>query len=350
VNPGEITVIGRNGTLVDGVPQDGNGESRVTIAGVTAHLDGNFGDGNNVVNVDNVYLAGHLQLDTGSGSDVVFFGASGVVSTREYCEVRTGAGNDFFVAEDYKVFIADSLRIFLQDGGFGQSARLVGASAITSVVVTSGASEASDIVLQGVTSGGNIELEGNGRHNSFGIITSAASGNLLVSCPDGGNSIYIDTCYAAGFIQLIAVRSSGQPSPPPPGALPFVNQDNVTVARCQTSQIIVRTGGGSVHPGGSDRVQVYGNNIVGPPIQATAPGQAAAHVLYVETGDGTDLVSAIYNVANGNWFFSLGPAGGQLELVGNLVTGFASADGGVDTSALILSGNQFGGFAATRFR
>src|SRR5688572_25270350 len=67
VNAGEITVIGRNGTLVDGVPQDGNGESRVTISGVTADLIAEFGDGDNIINVDNVYLAGRMEIETETG-------------------------------------------------------------------------------------------------------------------------------------------------------------------------------------------------------------------------------------------------------------------------------------------
>jgi hypothetical protein len=39
-----------------------------------------------------------------------------------------------------------------------------------------------------------------------------------------------------------------------------------------------------------------------------------------------------------------------LTLSGNVIAGFASADGGEGTNRLNLFGNQFAGFASTRFQ
>jgi hypothetical protein len=319
-NSGEITVIGRNGTLVDGVPQDGNGESRVTIAGVTADLIAEFGDGDNIINVDNVYLAGRMEIETETGDDLIVFGETGVVSTRGEFNVLSGDGDDAVRLEDYKVFIVGQLHVSLQIGAGSESLNIVGASSQTFVNVHGGGDSSSQMILRGVTSGGSLHT---GSGGSLAIFTSAASGNLLVF--NGSGSVYVDTCYAARYVQVISEDST------------------VTVARCQTSQIVVRTGSGD------DAIFIHGNNLVGPPVQVTVPGNVAAHVLYVETGNGNDNVSASYNVANGDWFISLSPLDDVLTLTGNQVSGFASADGGTGTNQLNLFGNQFGGFASTRF-
>jgi hypothetical protein len=73
-------------------------------------------------------------------------------------------------------------------------------------------------------------------------------------------------------------------------------------------------------------------------------------VLSVKTGDGNDQVSASYNVVRGEAFAGLDELDDTLTLVGNLVTGFMSADGGTGGNRLILSGNQFGGSRFTNFQ
>jgi hypothetical protein len=349
-NAGEITIIGRNGTLVDGVPQDGNGESRVTIDGVTADLIADLDDGNNIINVDNVYLAGRLEIETSDGDDRVILGATGVVSSRENCTIRTGDGNDLFRAEDYKVFIADRLQVFL--GGRGNdSASLIGASAQTAIIVSGGAfaEGRNDFLLRGVTSGGDLEVLTHAQVVNIAIFTSAASGDLTVLCRSGHNSIYVDTCYSAEQIRVDSFSSNtgffprGGPPPVPP---PYNIDDTITVARCQTPKLFVNSGGDAnpTYLGGDDTLFIYGNNLVGPAVPN--PG---AHVLSVKTGDGNDQVSASYNVVIGVLFVGLDELDDTLNLAGNVVTDLASADGGTGTNRLNNFGNQFGGFASTRF-
>ncbi|MEX2141898.1 MAG: hypothetical protein WD894_21715 [Pirellulales bacterium] len=344
-NPGEITVTGRNDTFVDGVM---NGST--TLQGVTADLIANFGGGDNVINVDNVYLAGELDLDTGNGNDQVIFGATGVVSSAERCSVNTGDGNDLFLAKDYKVFIADRLDVHL--GGRGQdSAVLIGASALTSVRVSGGAFDQgrNDVFLQGVTSGGRLDVQAETPINNVAVLTSAASGDLRVYCRSGQNSIYIDTCYSAERI-VVDSWTSNTPFfphfPPDPITAPYNIDDTVTVVRCQTPLLFVNTTGDAnpTYFGGNDTVTIDGNNLVGPPV--ANPG---AHVLSVKTGDGNDQVSASYNVILGVAFVGLDELDDTLTLVGNLVTGIASGDGGTGTNRLNLFGNQFGGSSFTQF-
>ncbi len=344
-NPGEITVTGRNGTEVNGVV-----DGTATISGVTAHLNANFGDGDNVINIDNVYLAGHLELETEAGDDRLILGASGVVSAAQYCTLFTGDGSDVLRAEPYKLFVNGQIRIRLEGGGTQDALSLIGASSNAAIDVFASDSDVNEIVIRGVTAGGNLSVTSSAQINNIAIFTSATSANLLVGCESGRNSIYIDTCYAARFVQVLSLSSSTEYTPPPPVVPSFNIDATVTVARCQTPQIIVRTGGGNRYLGGNDTVDIYGNNIVGPPIQVTVPGHLAAHVTYVETGDGNDRTSASYNVARGDWFFSFSQLDDVLALTGNRVSGFASADGGTGTNRLNLFGNQFGGFASTRFQ
>jgi hypothetical protein len=69
----------------------------------------------------------------------------------------------------------------------------------------------------------------------------------------------------------------------------------------------------------------------------------------VQTGDGNDVVDATYNVALGDLFASFGELDDTFTLVGNLVTGVATADGGSGRNRLNEFGNQFGDFAASQF-
>lgn len=329
-NPGEITVTGRNGTMVGGVA---NGST--TIQGVTADLIADFGNGDNVINVDNVYLAGRLTVETGNGTDSIVFGATGVVSSAGDCRVAPGSSDDVFRAEAYKVFIGGNL--FVAGGG---TATLTGASALGRIDVFAH----SQVLMRGITSGSDIEIRPGGTVvNSIAIFTSAASG-INVIAPSGQNSIYVDTCYAPAGIVVQAQTSFISPEPSQPTVPPFNIDDTITIARCQTSRVSVdTTGARPIYIGGDDTVYIYGNYIV----EQLSSGLAR---LDVETGDGNDNVTASYNVVLGDVFASLAQLNDTLTLVGNLVTGFASADGGTGDNRLVLLGNQFGGFAASRFQ
>jgi hypothetical protein len=352
-NAGEITLIGRNGTLIDGIAADPmTGESRKTIAGVTASLDANFGDGDNIINVDNVYLAGGMEVETETGDDRIILGATGVVSTRRSCILLAGDGNDVIRAEEYKVFIVEQLSVLLEGGDGHQFASVIGASSLSLVHIGGGSESSVEMVVRGVTSGGNLLVSYGAPVTSVAIFTSSASGNLLVSCPNANNSLYIDTVFAAGFMRITATASDPTPGPQPPQPPPYNIDATITIARCQTKQILIQTGGlpDSQFFGGNDTIFLHGNNIVGPPVAGTVSVISPAHVLYIETGDGNDNISASYNVAVGDWFISMSQLDDLLTLVGNQVNGFASADGGPGTNRLNLLGNQFGGFATTRFQ
>jgi hypothetical protein len=204
--------------------------------------------------------------------------------------------------------------------------------------------------LRGVTSGGNLEVGGSSPVNNIAIFTSAASANLLIGGGAGHNSIYVDTCYAARFISVTSTESDGNYVPQPPEPPPYNIDATVTVARCQTPQILVKTGlAAPNYIGGNDTVYIYGNNMVGPPIQGALPGQRPAYVLDVETGDGNDTVSASYNVIRGDAFITLGQIDDTLTLAGNLVMQAAIADGGAGGNRLNSFGNQFGATAFTNF-
>jgi hypothetical protein len=325
-NPGEIMVIGRNGTLVDGVAQDVDGNSIVTIQGVTADLDATFFGGDDIINVDNVYLAGDMLIDTRTGEDSVVFGATGVVSSAGDCVISTGGGGeevDVFRAESYKVFIGGNLNV-----NSGKSARLIGASARGAINVL----QFAESYLDGVTSGNFIDVRPASTMVS-GIALFRTSATALIRIGTS-TSVYIDTCYSGGAIEVPGpppsfVHPSPGPGLPPPNV-------TITIARCQADRISVRT------PGGDDTVFVYGNNIVGTVTNDPELG--------IDTGDGNDNVTASYNVVVGDIFMSLAGLNDRVTLVGNLVTGFASADGGTGGNRLNLLGNQFGGSAFTQFQ
>jgi hypothetical protein len=331
-NPGEFTVQGRNGTEVNGVA-DGS----ATIGGVTADLIAHFGNGDNVINVDNVYLAGDLRVETGNGNDTIVFGATGVVSSVGECEVRpSGGGGDVFRAEPYKVFTVGRLMIM-----GGDSATMTGASSRNDILVFAHP----HVLLRDVTSGSTLEVRVAGTVvNSIGIFTSSA-GHVIVAAPSGQNSIYIDTCFALA-IDVLAHTSIITPSPPPSAVPPFSINDTITIARCLTSRITVNTTNSAGNPptfiGGDDTVFIYGNSLTGP-VSQNGP-------LHIETGDGNDNVSASYNVVLGDLFVSLAQLDDTLTLVGNQITGFASADGGTGRNRLDLIGNQFGGSAFVQFQ
>ncbi len=335
-NPGEFTVTGRNGTVVDGVV---NGST--TVAGVTAHINADLDAGNNVVNVDNVYLAGHLQVSTADGADRVILGATGVVSTGLDCTVATGRGNDIVRAEDYHVFIVGSLMV--QPGDDLDSVFLTGASSLTSINVEKSSlatrSESLECLLRGVTSAGQIGVTSGAGLNNIAIFTSAASAEISVFADSGVNSLYLDTNYAGTYIAVTAAEN-----------VPHSFR-TVTIARCQARQVIILLGGlHQASPAGVDQVTLYGNLIVGlPQTSIDAHPAVATSVLFIETGDAADSVDLSYNVARGNVFASLSELDDTLSLDSNIADGIVSVDGGAGTNRLNLFRNQFFGLVASRF-
>jgi hypothetical protein len=341
---GELTLTGRNGTLIDGMASK-------TIAGVAKDLLINLGDGDNVINLDNIYLAGKLDLRSGNGKDLIVLGATGVVSTTGACTVQSGFGDDVVRAQDYHVFIVGQL-LTRVGGGARSRIELTGASALGTIDVFGGDIGVNDIVLRGVTGANWLHVTAGAPINNVAVFTSAANENLYINCEDAQNSVYVDTCYSGRFIHVDTWSGPTGYFPDPPAQPPYNIDDTVTVARCQTPQIVVQTGRTDVlrYFGGNDTIYIYGNNIVGPPTQVTVPSNSPAHVLYVETGEGNDVLNTAYNVVRGPTLFSLFKGDDQLFLVGNLMTAFASADGGEGTNRLSLVGNQFNGFASTRFQ
>jgi hypothetical protein len=223
----------------------------------------------------------------------------------------------------------------------GDTATLTGASAIGNIIV----SAHPEVVLRGVTSGFDIEVRVAGTNvNSIGIFTSSAAHQIIVDAPSAQNSIYIDTCYAFA-ITVLAQSSLFLPGSPPTGIPPHNINDTITIARCQTSRITVNTtntaGDPPTYIGGDDTVFIYGNYL---PQITSINGP-----IHIETGDGNDNVSASYNVVLGDLFVSLAQLDDTLTLVGNQITGFASADGGTSRNRLELIGNQFGGSAFIGF-
>jgi hypothetical protein len=88
-NAGELTVTGRNGTTVDGVP---NGSA--TIAGVNSDLSINLGDGNNVLALNNAYINGEINITSGEGADLITLGEFQPVSPRDNLLIDTLGGDD----------------------------------------------------------------------------------------------------------------------------------------------------------------------------------------------------------------------------------------------------------------
>jgi hypothetical protein len=342
-NPGEFTIQG-SGTTVDG-------GTSATIGGVTGNMIIRLEDGNDVLNLDNVYLAGELDVRTGNGDDRIVLGATGVVSTAGHCWLQAEEGNDVIRAENYKVFIKDQLFITMR-GRVRNTISVVGASALGEITIFGGDSGTNDIVLRGVTAGLSVDIRGGAPINNIAVFNSAASRVLQIRCEDGQNSIYIDTCYAGRFLQVNSFSSASGYIPEPPKPAPYNIDDTVTIARCQTPQIVVHTGltGAMAFFGGNDTVDLYANYIVGPPTQVTLPTYAPVHVVYVETGEGNDTMNAAYNTILGQAIVSMLRGDDYLALIGNVFTGFASADGGEGANRLRLFGNQFAGFAATRFQ
>jgi len=327
-NPGEITVIGRNGTEVNGVA---NGS--VTVPGVTDDLDVNLLQGNDVLTIDNVYLAGDLFVHGSIGNNSITLGASHPVSTAGNLIVNTGTDNDVIQigTTTYNVFAIGTLWVH-SGAGFDNTSVYGASSQLFVQVQGSGTTR-----IQGVTSGGDLLVGGPG---DLDVRNSAASGPFHVG-NSGSGRVIVDTNYSAHFIELsFSARNT-----------------SVTIARCQAQQINVF---GSAYTGNSpstNLITIYGNYIVGPPYNF-----AYAHPLHPHTeslyinffGVGNDnyhhdIVDVRYNVVLGEMFAQLADGDDTLMLVGNRIDQPTRLDGGYGTNRLSLGYNDLRNLTAVNF-
>jgi hypothetical protein len=333
-NPGEITVIGRNGTTVNGVV---NGSS--TIPGVTADLAIDLAAGDDRVSIDNVFLAGHLILETGDGDDTIVLGESGVVSPEGNLEINSGSGDDNVSALGYHVFVAGGL--FLETGEGNDSVTMTGASALEDLQVgddTEGADADNSFtcLLNGVTCAGNLGVYGDAGTNSVAVLNTAATLYLNVDLEGAENTIYVDTCYSAGYISLLGGEYEAAGAARDPAASSTIN-----VFRCALLGLQVY---GSA---GDDTINVSGNLVTA---QQPFAGQPETFiVLYIDSGVGNDTVTGQYNVVTSVLSVQLSDGNDSLSLAGNLVTATAALDGGAGGDALSLSANAFGSLFTSNF-
>jgi hypothetical protein len=339
-NWAELAVTGRNGTSVNGTP-----DGTATIGGVTADLVFLLGDGNNVLFINNTYIAGDIEITTGSGNDFIVLGSNAPVSPGRRLDVNTGDGNDLF--STLQVYVGESAAIDLGEGG-SDRASLFRASAAQDITVANvGSTGYMETFFTQCTAGGTLGAFNHGRAGSIALTLSAASRTIQVGGRTGLNHVYIDTCYAAGYIHVETFNSSQ------PLIASSENGSVVTVARCQTLQLIVRTGSNvgvlpEPDPGLSDRVFVYGNLVVGPPyVLQSSIGVSQA--IYVETGKAADLVELSYNVTYERLFSHLGDEDDELYVTGNQVNQNATLDGGSGTDSLTEIGNILGSRTVLNF-
>ncbi len=166
-NPGELTLTGRNGTLVNGVP-DGS----TTIPGVSSDLRINLGDGANVLAIDNAYINGAITITSGAAADLVTLGEFQPVSPRNNLTINTAGGDDIvrLGVTRYTVFLAGNATINVGEGN--NQAALYGASSIRSTSITAGAGDDSIYVYGFNASDGGLSLLGDAGNNSLAVIAS----------------------------------------------------------------------------------------------------------------------------------------------------------------------------------
>src|SRR6185503_12028814 len=131
-NPGEITVVARNGTAINGV-LDGS----VTVSGVTKDLEVRIQwNTNNNISVDNVFLAGNLLMSLPSnGENTIVLGANDVVSTTGRIGIDYYGTHNTIRMENYNVFAGESIWVSGVDYGSSDIISIVGASTATGDVI-----------------------------------------------------------------------------------------------------------------------------------------------------------------------------------------------------------------------
>jgi hypothetical protein len=334
-NPGEFLISGVNGTLI-------NGAASATLGGVSGSIVFDLGGGDDNVTMDNVLVARDIIFeDSGGGNDTIVLGNAGVVSTGRNLEIGTGDGDDSVSMLNYNVLIGDNIYLDTAEGN--DSLRLDGASAAADIQIaddTEGADGANSYtcLITGVTSGANLGVYGDAGTSSVAVINTSALWYLYVQMEEGANTIYVDTCYSAGYITL----SAGEYETPGTGvAVNPAYNSSINVFRCACLGLQVYGGNGN------DILNVQGNLITQQPPFAGQPEELI--VLYIESGVGNDVVTGRYNVVHNITTAQLSDGNDSLTLVGNVVTSTAALNGGLGGNSLLLSGNVFGSLLTANF-
>jgi hypothetical protein len=334
-NPGEFLISGVNGTLVNGAASD-------TLGGVSGSMVLDLAGGDDRITMDNVLIARSIIFeDSGGGNDTIVLGNTGVVSTGRNLEIGTGDGDDSVSLLNYNIFIGYNCYIDTAEGN--DTVRLDGASSAMDIQIaddTEGADAANNYtcLITGVTSGANLGVYGDAGVSSVAVINTSALWYLYVQMEEGANTIYVDTCYSAGYITL----SAGEYETPGTGvAVNPAYNSSINVFRCACLGLQVYGGNGN------DFLNVQGNLITQQPPFAGQPEELI--VLYIESGVGSDTVTGRYNVVHNITTAQLSDGNDSLTLVGNVVSSTAALNGGLGGNSLLLSGNVFGSLLTANF-
>ncbi len=318
---GEFLVSGINSTLVNGAASD-------TFSGITGSIILDLGGGDDTVTMDDVLVARDIIFeDTGGGDDMVILGDLGVVSTGGNLEIGTGDGDDEVSMRNYNVFVGANCYIDTAEGN--DALDIDGASAALDIQIaddTEGLDEDNtySCLITGVTSGANLGVYGDAGKSSVAVLNSSALWYLYVQMEEGANTIYVDTCYSAGYITL----SAGEYETPGAGvAVNPAYNSSINVFRCASLGLQVYGGNGN------DTLNVQGNLITAQPPFEGQPEELI--VLYIESGVGSDTVTARYNVVHNITTAQLSDGNDSLTLVGNVVTSTTALNGGLGGNATI---------------
>ncbi len=317
-NAGEIIVTGRNGTVVNGVV-----DGAETFPGVTSDVQvRTFRNASNRVAVDNVYIAGHLWLVLSStGNSTAILGREGVVSTTGEVLIDAYGSNNVVRLENYNVFAGGAISVDVQNfETTNDDIVLVGASTGIGNVRVNVNNGNDSIYFDGVTSSAAFyitaarQYQDNGEKYIALLRSSAATfAYVALATSTRYSSIYVDTCFFGESLRVFGNTNELSEQPGPTGMA------EVTIARCLSPQIVVRTGQAN------DRVHLYGNYLTG--TQFT--GQRPIQTLYIDTRSGDDDVRLSYNIVLDNVYAALGNASDSLSAVGNRFDKIVYFNGGV---------------------
>jgi hypothetical protein len=317
--PGQVTVTGRNGTMVDGVV---NGST--TANGVRADLIIQLLGGDNVVSLDNLYIAGSINVFSGDQSDVITLGATNPVSPAGDLVISTGNGNDQVYVDTtvYNVFVIGKLVVYPGQGA--DIVNMYGASALNDIVIDDHDGHNS-ILVNGTTTASTLLVTTGEGNNQIGILFSAASAfvnvdfNRTNSVIGKATNVYIDTVYSGAGMYVQDARGFAN-----------IGSSTVSIFRASAFQLSVATGVGS------DSVHLYGNLVY--------PSNVA-----MRTDGGNDAVQITYCVLGQDLIAQLQDGDDTLSLVGNQVARFGTFDGGTGTNRLTQDANRFGTLSITNF-
>jgi hypothetical protein len=332
-NPGELTITGSNGTVVNGLAN-----VAATIGGVIGGLAINSDGGDDVISLDNVFLAASIFITTGEGDDRVTLGARGEVSANGELDIDTGPGNDQVYELNHAVFVVGSNLINLGNGFDGAS--IIGASATggaygtafplrnTKPSISVTALDGQDNILAvGLTARITISLTGSGG-SSIALLYSSADG---IDVFNGGGTTFLDTNYSVTSVNINAIGLAGGP------------RTSVTVNRCLIGGLFTTLGPSN------NFVSAYGNYMTGAfPSRAGEPGTVLSG-LYVFAAraasseppyQNQNEVEASYNVFD-RGAIHLGDGNDSLVLIGNSATQAIDVIGGFNRTVDL---DGFGGF------